>query len=47
MVVLLPQFFSRCTSVVMAIMFPTDFTPEVHEAMDRFMSCLALSLSGK
>ncbi|XP_032443394.1 hemoglobin embryonic subunit alpha-like [Xiphophorus hellerii] len=33
--------------VVLAIMFPNDFTPEVHVAMDKFLSAVALALSEK
>ncbi|XP_044187507.1 hemoglobin embryonic subunit alpha-like isoform X2 [Thunnus albacares] len=33
--------------VVMAIMFPDDFTPEVHVAMDKFLAALALALAEK
>ncbi|XP_018560555.1 hemoglobin embryonic subunit alpha [Lates calcarifer] len=33
--------------VVMAIMFPIEFTPEVHVAMDKFLASLALALAEK
>ncbi|XP_013879644.1 hemoglobin embryonic subunit alpha [Austrofundulus limnaeus] len=33
--------------VVLAIMFPIDFTPEIHVSMDKFLSALALALSEK
>uniref|UniRef100_A0A3P9I9D0 Globin domain-containing protein n=1 Tax=Oryzias latipes TaxID=8090 RepID=A0A3P9I9D0_ORYLA len=33
--------------VVLAIMFPNDFTPEVHVAMDKFLAALALALAEK
>ncbi|XP_054615119.1 hemoglobin embryonic subunit alpha-like [Dunckerocampus dactyliophorus] len=33
--------------VVLAIMFPSDFTPEVHVALDKFLAGLALALSDK
>uniref|UniRef100_A0A3B1KJS4 Globin domain-containing protein n=1 Tax=Astyanax mexicanus TaxID=7994 RepID=A0A3B1KJS4_ASTMX len=33
--------------VVLAIQFPSDFTPEVHVAMDKFLSAVALALSEK
>ncbi|XP_054462794.1 hemoglobin subunit alpha-1 [Anoplopoma fimbria] len=33
--------------VVMAIMFPKEFTPEVHVAMDKFLAALARALSEK
>uniref|UniRef100_A0A3Q3JWW9 Globin domain-containing protein n=1 Tax=Monopterus albus TaxID=43700 RepID=A0A3Q3JWW9_MONAL len=33
--------------VVLAIMFPKDFTPEVHVALDKFLAAVALALSEK
>uniref|UniRef100_A0A3B3V2V5 Globin domain-containing protein n=1 Tax=Poecilia latipinna TaxID=48699 RepID=A0A3B3V2V5_9TELE len=33
--------------VVLATMFPRDFTPEAHVAMDKFLSAVALALSEK
>uniref|UniRef100_A0A3B5PVY5 Hemoglobin embryonic subunit alpha-like n=1 Tax=Xiphophorus maculatus TaxID=8083 RepID=A0A3B5PVY5_XIPMA len=33
--------------VVLATSFPNDFTPEVHVAMDKFLSAVALALSEK
>nr|BAQ21474.1 a5-1 [Oryzias celebensis] len=33
--------------VVMAMLFPDDFTPEVHVSMDKFLQCLARALSEK
>ncbi|XP_056608610.1 hemoglobin embryonic subunit alpha-like [Triplophysa dalaica] len=33
--------------VVLAILFPDDFTPEAHVAMDKFLSALALALAEK
>ncbi|KAG7223171.1 hypothetical protein INR49_015779 [Caranx melampygus] len=33
--------------VVLAIMFPVDFTPEVHVSMDKFLASLARALSEK
>ncbi|KAI7803634.1 hemoglobin embryonic subunit alpha-like [Triplophysa rosa] len=33
--------------VVLAILFPNDFTPDAHVAMDKFLSALALALSEK
>ncbi|XP_076608510.1 hemoglobin embryonic subunit alpha-like [Chaetodon auriga] len=33
--------------VVMAIMFPNEFTPEVHVSMDKFLASLALALAEK
>lgn len=47
MIVLFSQLFSHCILVVMAIMFPVDFTSEVHVSMDKFLAALALSLSEK
>lgn len=45
--VLFSQILSHCMLVVMAMMFPVDFTPEVHVAMDKFLAALALALSEK
>ncbi|KAL0992879.1 hypothetical protein UPYG_G00100470 [Umbra pygmaea] len=33
--------------VVLAMLFPVDFTPEVHVSVDKFLSQLALALSEK
>lgn len=33
--------------VVIAIMFPKDFTPETHVAFDKFLAAVALGLSEK
>ena len=41
------KIISHCILVVMAIMFPKDFTPEVHVAMDKFLAALALALAEK
>ncbi|XP_051245323.1 hemoglobin embryonic subunit alpha [Dicentrarchus labrax] len=41
------KILSHNILVVMAIMFPTDFTPEVHVAMDKFLAALALALAEK
>ncbi|KAM3598373.1 uncharacterized protein V6R79_017141 [Siganus canaliculatus] len=41
------KIFSHCILVVMAIMFPNDFTPEVHVAFDKFLASLALALAEK
>lgn len=41
------QILSQCILVVVAIMFPADFTPEVHVAMDKFLAAVALGLSEK
>lgn len=45
--VLFSQILSHCMLVVMAIMFPDQFTPEVHVSMDKFLAALALALSEK
>lgn len=47
MAVLFSQILSHCMLVVMAIMFPDQFTPEVHVSMDKFLAALALALSEK
>ncbi|KAI3359682.1 hypothetical protein L3Q82_014064 [Scortum barcoo] len=41
------KILSHNILVVMAIMFPEDFTPEVHVAMDKFLAALARALSEK
>ncbi|XP_037646985.1 hemoglobin embryonic subunit alpha-like [Sebastes umbrosus] len=41
------KILSHCILVVMATMFPTEFTPEVHVAIDKFLAALALALSEK
>uniref|UniRef100_A0A3Q3WKQ1 Globin domain-containing protein n=1 Tax=Mola mola TaxID=94237 RepID=A0A3Q3WKQ1_MOLML len=41
------KLFTQCMLLVSAIMFPNDFTPEVHLAMDKFMAALARALSEK
>ncbi|KAM9779696.1 hemoglobin embryonic subunit alpha-like [Neosynchiropus ocellatus] len=41
------KIISHCILVVMAIMFPTEFTPEVHVSMDKFLAGLALALAEK
>uniref|UniRef100_A0A3P9I9Q3 Globin domain-containing protein n=1 Tax=Oryzias latipes TaxID=8090 RepID=A0A3P9I9Q3_ORYLA len=41
------KILGHCILVVMAMMFPNDFTPEVHVAMDKFLAALALALSEK
>ncbi|XP_038559119.1 hemoglobin embryonic subunit alpha-like [Micropterus salmoides] len=41
------KILSHNILVVLAIMFPSDFTPEVHVAMDKFLAALALALSEK
>ncbi|XP_071326086.1 hemoglobin embryonic subunit alpha-like [Trachinotus anak] len=41
------KILSHNILVVMAIMFPVEFTPEVHVSMDKFLASLALALSEK
>ncbi|XP_072225503.1 hemoglobin embryonic subunit alpha [Leuresthes tenuis] len=41
------KILSHNILVVMAIMFPNDFTPEVHVSMDKFLASLALALAEK
>ncbi|XP_039979601.1 hemoglobin subunit alpha-2 [Xiphias gladius] len=41
------KILSHNILVVFAIMFPKEFTPEVHVAMDKFLSSLARALSEK
>lgn len=41
------QILSHNILVVLGIMYPRDFTPEVHVAMDKFLSAVALALSEK
>uniref|UniRef100_A0A8B9HDN3 Hemoglobin subunit alpha-like n=1 Tax=Astyanax mexicanus TaxID=7994 RepID=A0A8B9HDN3_ASTMX len=41
------KILSHNLLVVLAIQFPSDFTPEVHVAMDKFLSAVALALSEK
>ncbi|XP_042248013.1 hemoglobin embryonic subunit alpha-like [Thunnus albacares] len=41
------KIISHNILVVLAIMFPADFTPEAHVAMDKFLAALALALSEK
>lgn len=46
-IALLSQILSHNLLVVMATMFPNDFTPEVHVSMDKFLAAVALALSEK
>ncbi|XP_034426995.1 hemoglobin, alpha embryonic 5 [Hippoglossus hippoglossus] len=39
------KLLSHCILVVMAIMFPKDFSPEVHVSMDKYLACLSLAIS--
>ncbi|XP_061568801.1 hemoglobin subunit alpha-1-like [Cololabis saira] len=41
------KILSHCLLVVISMMFPEDFTPEVHMAMDKFLAALARALSEK
>ncbi|KAF4115800.1 hemoglobin embryonic subunit alpha-like [Onychostoma macrolepis] len=41
------KILSHNILVVLAAMFPDDFTPEAHVAMDKFLSALALALAEK
>ena len=41
------QILSHNILVVMAIMFPNDFTPEVHVALDKFLAALSRALAEK
>ncbi|XP_069381749.1 hemoglobin embryonic subunit alpha-like [Paralichthys olivaceus] len=41
------KILSHNILVVMAIMFPDDFTPEVHVSMDKFLAAVALALAEK
>ncbi|XP_034396171.1 hemoglobin subunit alpha-1-like [Cyclopterus lumpus] len=41
------KILSHCILLVLAIMFPQDFTPEVHVAMDKFLAALSRALSEK
>uniref|UniRef100_A0A3P9PRB5 Hemoglobin, alpha embryonic 5 n=2 Tax=Poecilia reticulata TaxID=8081 RepID=A0A3P9PRB5_POERE len=41
------KILAQCLQVVIAIMFPNDFTPEAHVALDKFLSNVALALSEK
>ncbi|TRY89218.1 hypothetical protein DNTS_025392 [Danionella cerebrum] len=41
------KILSHNILVVLATMFPNDFTPEAHVAMDKFLAALALAMSEK
>ncbi|XP_060798137.1 hemoglobin embryonic subunit alpha-like [Neoarius graeffei] len=41
------KMLSHNLLVVLSIMFPADFTPEIHVAMDKFLVALSLALSEK
>ncbi|XP_053195280.1 hemoglobin embryonic subunit alpha-like [Scomber japonicus] len=41
------KIISHCILVVVATMFPNEFTPEVHVSLDKFLAALALALAEK
>ncbi|KAM6957674.1 hemoglobin subunit alpha-1-like [Aplochiton taeniatus] len=41
------KILSHCLLVVLAGMFPAEFSPEVHVAVDKFLAKVALALSEK
>ncbi|XP_049601609.1 hemoglobin subunit alpha-1 [Syngnathus scovelli] len=41
------KIFTHCILVVLANMFPADFTPEVHVSIDKFLAAVSLSLAEK
>ncbi|XP_037547248.1 hemoglobin subunit alpha-1 [Nematolebias whitei] len=41
------KLLAHCLLVVISTMFPADFTPEAHVALDKFLFNLALALSEK
>ncbi|KAK3511749.1 hypothetical protein QTP70_020751 [Hemibagrus guttatus] len=41
------KILSHNLLVVLASLFPIDFTPEIHVAMDKFLAALSLALSEK
>ncbi|XP_071391818.1 hemoglobin, alpha embryonic 5 [Centroberyx affinis] len=41
------KILNHCILVVLANMFPNDFTPEAHVAFDKFLANVALALSEK
>ncbi|XP_074513519.1 hemoglobin subunit alpha-2-like isoform X2 [Sebastes fasciatus] len=41
------KLLAHCMLVVLAIMFPVEFTPEAHVSMDKFLAALARALSEK
>ncbi|KAM6905576.1 hemoglobin subunit alpha-1-like [Xenentodon cancila] len=41
------KILGHCILVVISMMFPEDFTPEVHVALDKFLAALARALSEK
>ena len=47
LVLLPPQLLAHCMLVCMAMIFPDEFTPQVHVAVDKFLAQLALALAEK
>ncbi|XP_077591103.1 hemoglobin embryonic subunit alpha-like [Stigmatopora nigra] len=41
------KILGHCILVVMAMTFPTEFTPEVHVSVDKFLAALTLAISEK
>ncbi|XP_037112906.1 hemoglobin embryonic subunit alpha-like [Syngnathus acus] len=41
------KILSHCILVVLAMLYPKDFTPEVHVCMDKFLANLTLAISDK
>ncbi|XP_076025798.1 hemoglobin subunit alpha-like [Genypterus blacodes] len=41
------KLFAHCLLVVIAMMFPKEFTPKVHISFDKFLTNLALALAEK
>ncbi|XP_033999229.1 hemoglobin subunit alpha-2-like [Trematomus bernacchii] len=41
------KILSHNILVVMAVMFPTDFTPDVHVSLDKFLAAVSLALAEK
>ncbi|XP_077590289.1 hemoglobin embryonic subunit alpha-like [Stigmatopora nigra] len=41
------KVLGHCILVVMAMLFPNEFTPEVHVSMDKFLAALTLAISDK
>ncbi|XP_056433152.1 hemoglobin, alpha embryonic 5 isoform X1 [Gadus chalcogrammus] len=42
-----PQLLAHCMLVCMSMIFPEEFTPQVHVAVDKFLAQLALALCEK
>ncbi|XP_053531441.1 hemoglobin embryonic subunit alpha-like [Ictalurus punctatus] len=41
------KILSHNLLVILALLFPADFTPEIHVAMDKFLAAVSLALSEK